>query len=93
VLDELMLPPGLEHVRTTPVSTAASVPPGLLRAHRIAPEVWGRLRVLAGSVTFVLEETGESRRLLEAEVQVIEPDVAHRVEPGTDAEFEVEFYR
>lgn len=92
-LASLELPAGLEHVRTTPVFLASSVPGGLLRAHQIAPAVWGRLCVSAGSVTFVLEATGESRRLVEGDTQVIEPETAHHVEPEPDAVFTVEFYR
>lgn len=93
MLRSLVLPGRVEHVRTTPVFTVETVPAALLRAHRVAPGVWGRLRVMAGSVTFVLEDTGESRRLGEGDDQVIEPDVAHHVELGSDAEFVVEFYR
>lgn len=93
MLESTSLPDHVAHVRTTPVFTAVSVPAGLRRAHRIAPGVWGRLRVIGGSVTFVLEDAGESRDLHEGDTQVIEPDVAHHVEPGANAEFVIEFYR
>ena len=83
----------MELVRTTPVFTVETVPAGLLRAHRVAPDMWGLLRVITGAVTFVLEASGESRLIGEGGTQVIEPDVAHHVEVGADTEFVVEFYR
>lgn len=92
MLESLTLPEGVTLVRTTPTFTAETVPAGLRSAHRVATGVWGRLRVEAGAVTFVLEETGERRRVEAGEAQVIEPDTAHHVEPSADASFVVEFY-
>lgn len=92
-LHELELPAGVAHVRTTPTFDAATVPPGLLRAHQVAEGVWGVLRVLAGTVTFVLEATGDRRTLRAGDHQVIQPLALHHVEPGPDARFEVEFHR
>ena len=93
MLDAVSLPAGVERVRTTPELTAESVPAGLLQAHRLASAVWGCVRVLDGVVTFVLETTGESRRLVAGEHQVIEPGVAHHVEPQPGAVFLIDFYR
>ena len=93
VSEAASLPPGLKHVRTTPEFTVDTVPPGLLAAHRVAAGVWGRLRVVAGKVTFVVEDTGERRQLAEGDVQVIEPEVAHHVELAPGARFAVEFHR
>jgi tellurite resistance-related uncharacterized protein len=89
----LSLPASVRLERTTPTFTADTVPAGLLRAHRIAPEVWGRLRVEEGTVTFVLESSGESRRVGAGETQVIEPDTLHHVVLEPDAAFVVEFHR
>ena len=93
MLAALSLPEGLVLVRTTDELDAGSAPAGLLRAHRLAPGVWGRLRVLSGSVVFVLEGSGESRRLGAGDRQVIEPDVAHHVEPDGAARFTIELHR
>lgn len=84
---------GSSLVRSTPEFDRASVPAGLLQAHRVAAGVWGLLRVHAGEVAFVAEATGESRRLGPGDTQVIEPDVLHHVEPSADARFVVEFHR
>ena len=92
-LGRLALPSGLLLERTTPAFTAATVPAGLVRAHRIAPGVWGRLVVEAGTVTFVMEADGASRRVGPGEHQVIPPDARHHVEPSADAVFAVEFHR
>jgi tellurite resistance-related uncharacterized protein len=93
VLAALSLPAGVELVRTTAELTRDTVPAGLLREHRLATGVWGRLRVIDGTVTFVLEASGESRLVGAGEVQVIEPEVAHHVEPGPGSVFVVELYR
>jgi tellurite resistance-related uncharacterized protein len=93
MLADVTLPEGLVLQRTTPEFTAETVPDGLRRAHQVAAGVWGRLRVLAGSVTFVAEGSGETRLLRTGETQVIEPETAHHVEPGDDARFVVEFHR
>jgi tellurite resistance-related uncharacterized protein len=93
MLSDVALPPGLSLARTTPEFTGETVPAGLLSAHRIASGVWGRLRVLEGSVLFVVEATKDSRVVVAGETQVIEPDVPHHVEVAGGARFVVEFYR
>ena len=87
------LPPGARHVRSTPEFTAESVPAGLLRAHRVADGVWGLLRVLSGSVVYVLEEHGDSVTVSAGGAQVIAPGEVHHVEPDDDARFLVEFHQ
>jgi tellurite resistance-related uncharacterized protein len=91
--DVVELPPGLARVRTTPEFTIDTVPAGLLGAHRVADDVWGVLRVFAGTVVFVLEDSGVRRSLHADEAQVIEPGVLHHVEPSADARFVIEFHR
>lgn len=93
MLADLTLPGGVSLVRTTPTFTAGTVPAGLLRAHQVAPGVWGRLRVDAGTVIYVQETTGERRSLAAGETQVIEPEALHHVELGPGARFAVEFHR
>jgi tellurite resistance-related uncharacterized protein len=87
------LPPGLEHVRTTAVFDAQTVPPGLLRAHRIAAGVWGRLTVDEGSLRFVFEDNpGGAVRVAAGESMIIPPSTPHHVEPDADVRFAVEFH-
>ncbi len=89
----LVLPDGLEHVRTTPQFTAESVPAGLRAALPVAPGVWGVLVVAQGHVDFVMEASGATRRVGAGERQVIPPQQEHHVEPGPDARFAVQFHR
>ncbi len=92
-LESVRLPVGVELARTTPEFTASSVPAGLLAAHQVAEGVWGRLRVRAGTVVYVVEDTGLRRTVDAGDVQVIGPGVRHHVEPDRDACFVVEFHR
>lgn len=92
-LASMELPSGLELARTTPEFTAESVPDGLLAAHQVAEGVWGRLIVRAGTVVFVVEESGDRRTVASGRHQVIAPGVVHHVEPSDDARFAVEFHR
>ena len=93
-MDHGTLPDGAVLQRTTDVFDAASVPSGLLRAHRIAVDVWGVIHVVAGTVTFVCEEEGAATVSLGAgDTVVIPPGVRHHVEPGPDARFRIAFHR
>jgi tellurite resistance-related uncharacterized protein len=89
------LPPDLTLQRTTDEFTATSVPAGLLRAHRVARGVWGRLRVIDGGLRFVWEgpDPGDALDLTGGDSVVIPPDTPHRVEPGPECRFVVEFHR
>lgn len=88
------LPEGLALQRETDRFTADTVPPGLLRAHRVATGVWGVLHVEAGTLAFVWEDRpGEPLALAAGDAVVIPPDVHHHVEPGPGARFRVAFHR
>lgn len=90
---DIRLPEGVELTRTTDRFDPATVPAGLLRAHRVAGGVWGELWVAQGEVTFVFEDSGARRSVGAGERQVIPPGRLHHVEPSEDASFEVRFYR
>ena len=88
------LPPGVEMQRTTGELDGESVPAGLMRAHRLAPGVWGRLRVSHGTLGFVWEDTPDDPvALLAGDTLVIPPEVPHHVEPDPDVRFSIEFHR
>ena len=93
IADQPHLPAGAVHVRSTPEFDATSTPPGLRRAHQIAEGVWGVLRVLAGTVTFVLEESGTAIAVAAGDHHVIEPESRHHVVVADDARFVVDFHR
>ncbi len=88
------LPDGLEHVRTTDVFDESTVPAGLLRAHRVADGVWGRLVVHTGSVTFVFDDEPDHPIAVAAGDSVaIPPARQHHLELDPPATFAVEFHR
>jgi tellurite resistance-related uncharacterized protein len=88
------LPENLDHFRTTDVFDADTVPGGLLRAHRIADGVWGRIVVHAGTLRFVFEDDPDrSEDLVAGTSLVIPPSTPHHVELGEGARFAVEFHR
>ena len=88
------MPSGLALTRTTPEFDETTVPRALLAAHTVAPEVWGRLCVRAGSVRFVFEADPSCGIELSAGEHIdIPPREPHRVEPLRGARFVVEFYR
>ena len=92
VADRFELPDGLVLVRVTSEFDRMSTPAGLRRAHRIAPGVWGVLRVRSGSLRFVVDGGG-ARTLTDGECQVIPPEVEHHVELIDEVRFVVEFHR
>lgn len=88
------LPEGLEYVRTTDVFDNDSVPPGLLRAHRVADSVWGRLVMHSGRIRFVFEDAADDPIVVEHDGAVaIPPGRHHHVEFDGPATFVVEFYK
>ena len=100
-MDHGHLPSELVLDRTTDVFTEVTVPAGLLRAHRVARGVWGRLVVREGRLRFVWEagdaddadDADDPVELVEGDSVVIPPEVPHRVEPAPGCRFVVEFHR
>ena len=88
------LPDGLQYVRTTDVFDDTTVPAGLLRAHRVADGVWGRLVVHTGTVTFVFDDAPDHPIVVAAgDTVAIPPGRQHHLELGRPATFAVEFHR
>lgn len=88
------LPRDSELVRTTDVFDNDTVPAGLLRAHRVADGIWGRLVVHTGAVGFVFEDASHHRHVVAAgDSIVIPPARPHHVELIGPATFAVEFHR
>ncbi len=88
------LPDGLVLARTTDVFTTNTVPAGLLRAHRVADGVWGRLVVHSGTITFAFEDQLDQPIVaVPGDRIVIPPGRFHHVELSDTASFAVEFHR
>jgi tellurite resistance-related uncharacterized protein len=88
------MPDGLTMTRRTPDFTEDTVPPALRHAHQVAPDVWGRLCVEAGTVVFVFEADDAVEHTVAAGEHIdIPPSTPHHVEPQAGSRFFVEFYR
>ena len=87
--DRAELPDGLVLARTAGPFDQASLPAGLQRDHRVAARTWGLLRVLDGTVTFVLG--GTQRAMVAGDEQPIPPELPHHLVVEGDVRLEVDF--
>ena len=88
------LPLEVEYVRTTDVFDNATVPAGLLRAHRLADGVWGGLVVHTGTVTFVFDDEPDQPIAVSAGASfAIPPGRQHHLELNEPVTFAIEFHR
>ncbi len=93
-MHHLGLPTGLKPIRTTDTFDNDTVPAGLLRAHRVADGVWGRLVVHTGTVIFIFDDEPEHPIAVSAGGSVaIPPARQHHLELHEPASFAVEFHR
>jgi tellurite resistance-related uncharacterized protein len=91
--DRAEFPLGLRLLESSPEWDELSVPPGLLRAHRIPARRWGRLEVRHGRLGF----TAATRPVIDAvlgpnSVQAIPPQVEHHVELLGPVGFSIGFF-
>ncbi|MGA9276855.1 DUF1971 domain-containing protein [Ilumatobacter sp.] len=92
-MTEPVLPAHLVEARRTPLFDFRSLPDPLAESHRTT--VWAQMLVQAGSVRYI-DLDGEERRdvIIEAgDGAAIVPGIEHMVEPSTDAQFFIQFYR
>jgi tellurite resistance-related uncharacterized protein len=66
--------------RSTPVFTNDTLPEALRRAHSTKAGVWGLLKVLKGTILYVIEETGERQMVQAPGTVVILPQQLHSVD-------------
>ena len=70
------------------------IPAALRRRHSTKRGVWGRIRVVEGSLRYrILEPQLEEYVVTSERAGVIEPEVPHEVEPLGKVRFFVEFLR
>lgn len=87
------MPEGLVLERTSPEFTRETAPPGLLRAHKVADHVTGRLVVNEGSLVFKYEDEAENPIVVgSGRWVVIHPGRPHHVELSQPVRFIIEFY-
>ena len=89
------LPPGAAPYARTPEFSEASVPRALRDQHRTKAGVWAQIRVVEGRLLYRVLEPGAPREftLTPEQPGVVEPEVAHCVEPIGAVRFFVEFHR
>lgn len=88
------LPEGVSKYASTREFSEASIPANLLRRHQTRTGVWGRIVVLEGKLRYrILEPAIEEVELAPGRHGIVEPQIAHEVEPIGSARFHVEFWR
>jgi tellurite methyltransferase len=85
-------PDGLRVARTAGPFDETSVPAALRREHRVADRVWGRLRVLDGSVGFSMAtDPPVIAELAAGDTQAIPPLVVHALRVDGPVRLEIDF--
>ncbi|MFP6731589.1 MAG: DUF1971 domain-containing protein [Alphaproteobacteria bacterium] len=87
------LPDTVRAYRRTTKFPSAGIPPALLNDHETKEGVWGVINVVSGSLRYHIPSRNESHMLRPGHPGIVEPTIAHRVEPIGDATFFIEFYR
>ena len=88
------LPDRVSNYARTPEFTEESIPGSLLNSHRTKPGTWGKIVVLEGRLRYrILEPEIRAFELSPGDPGIVEPEVAHEVEPMGRVRFHVEFYR
>lgn len=86
------LPATAKPYKRTPEFTEQNVPAGLLGRHHTAPQVWGRIHVIEGSVVYRILEPAIEEHLLDPEHPgMVEPQIPHQVQIVGPVRFYVEF--
>ena len=89
-----VLPVGATWYRQTADFDEHTLPAGLRRQHSLKAGTWGRIVVLEGRLLYAIELPEPSAFVLRPDLPgIIEPEVAHHVEPRGHVVFRVEFYR
>lgn len=69
------------------------MPAGLLKNHRTAENVWAKIIIVQGKLTYIIEKPVlEQIELVPGQSGVVEPGVYHHIIPHESAEFYIEFY-
>ena len=88
------LPANLKFHHSTPDFNQDTVPAGIIGRHTTAENVWGKIKVTEGSLTYrILEPNLEEHILNNAQDGIVAPQVAHQVKIDGPVKFHIEFYR
>ena len=88
------LPENAQVYRTTPIYSEQTLPQGLTRDHQTKPNVWGRIIVLSGQLSYEICDPEERCWVLRPGVPgTIAPQTRHRVRVSSPVQFRVEFLK
>ena len=87
------LPEGVQKHGETKLFTDRTAPKALTNEHATKESVWGLICVETGSLDYqVLGEEHQAVSLTAGQAAVVKPAILHRVQPGPESSFKVEFY-
>lgn len=88
------LPGSVTQYKQTAEFDEQTLPSGLRNRHTLKPGTWGRVIVLEGTLLYVIEcEPSIAFVLTPALPGIVEPEVAHHIEPRGPVRLRIEFYR
>lgn len=91
--DRAERPSGLRFARSGPVWDEQTIPVALLRSHRVAAGIWGELEVHEGRMRFVMAAEPVLDVVVRPDaIQVIPPEVEHRVELLGPVRFSITYF-
>lgn len=86
------LPQGLQAYKRTQLFTNDSIPKKLLSQHYVAEGFWAMICVTEGCLEYVIDSS-EKHTLTPGKQGIVEPGVAHHVNPLGPVTFYIEFYK
>lgn len=90
------IPANAAHYKSTAVFTEDSTPAAIQRGHTTAAGVWGRIRILEGSLLYRITDarvTAEEVLLTPGQDGVVEPQIEHEVQLVGPVRFQLDFHR
>lgn len=90
------IPDTFTHYKSTAVFTGDSVPAAIQRGHTTADGVWGRIRILEGSLLYRITDARvppEEVLLTPGHPGVVEPLIEHEVQVVGPVRFQIDFHR
>lgn len=90
--DRLEIPDHFEAYRTLSFTTE-KLPDALRKNHTTKAGVWGRIKVVSGSLVYTIDSLEFEETLAIGDLAAIPPEVPHRVALEPDSEFELTFLR
>ena len=91
----LNLPNNVVAYKRTKTFTNETVPKALLNDHSTKQNVWGKLMVESGSITYLVTEVepNQSSLIQSGEWAVIAPEQQHHIQLHGNVKFYIEFYK